>query len=95
MGMCVFGEYAIYLDAGYSEDEIGETLQHELFHVARGKRATAECHHNDHKFFSKTSPVVWSIYKMLGTCPAPPLPDGWKRLQRSSRAWRAKREWSE
>lgn len=95
MGRCFFDEYTITIDAGYTPDEIGETLQHELFHVARGRRASLECHNNDHKFFSKTSPVVWSINKILGVCPLPRLPRGWRALQRSSRAWKAAREWSE
>lgn len=92
MGQCCFDEYTIYIDAGFTPDEIGETLQHELFHVARGRRATNECHNNDHKFFSKTSPVVWGINKMLGVCPLPALPSGWRSLQRSSRRWMAKQD---
>lgn len=63
---------------------------HELFHVPREKNDPEK----DHKFFKETSPEVWAIYKQLGVRPFPRLPRGWRSLQRSSRIWRGKREWS-
>lgn len=90
--ICCFAEKRIYIDAGSTEDDIGESLQHELFHVARGDHADWQ---DDHRFFMRTSPMVWSMFKAMKAAPLPPLPDGWKKLQRSSRAWKNKREWSE
>jgi hypothetical protein len=90
--LCVFQEYTIYIDAGHTEDEIGESLQHELFHVARGRRVKQSAHNKDHKFFDKTSPIVWGIWKLLGLRPMKRMPRGWKTLQRSSIAHKAHRE---
>lgn len=90
VGFCDYETKTIYVDAGQTEDEIGETLMHELFHIGREKHDPDE----DHKFFKDQSPLVWEIYKQMDALPFPPLPDGWKRLQRSSRIWRGKREWS-
>lgn len=90
VGICEYDTKTIYVDAGQTEDEIGETLMHELFHVGREDYDWVK----DHKFFMDQSPLVWGIYKQLGVRPFPPLPEGWQRLQRSSRIWRGKREWA-
>lgn len=89
VGLCLYEARTIYVDAGQTEDEVGETLMHELFHLDREKYDYVK----DHKFFEAQSPSVWAIYKQLGVRPLPPLPDGWMRLRRSSRIWRGKREW--
>lgn len=90
VGLCAYDTHTIYIDAGLTEDELGYILMHELFHVGR-KFHDPE---GEHVFFQDQTPIVWGFYKQMGIAPMPPLPDGWKRLRRSSRIWRGKREWS-
>lgn len=85
---CHYEVRTIYVDAGFSPEELAETLHHEFQHVSRPDTANA-----DHKFFAATSPVVVGIYAAIGIDLCPPLPDGWERLHKSSKRWHAARSW--
>lgn len=91
-GRCVFDWNQILIDAGQPVVGIVETLHHELFHVARGRRVPLKRHNRDHRFFAATSPIVLSLLRGMNVRMIPRLPTGWRRLQRSSIAWKAHQE---
>lgn len=90
LAACHYEIKTIYVDAGFSPDQLAETLHHELHHVGRDKHGS-----DDHRFFEATSPIVVGIYRALGIELCPPLPIGWDRLHRSSKRWHEQRDWSE
>ena len=56
VALCHYEATKIYIDAGFSPDELAETLHHEFHHV-KGRDHGNEAH----RFFAESSPVVVSI----------------------------------